>query len=289
MKIDLSSLKNAELVSVHNKLNPDAPVKGFKNSESGIEKINEIVAEQNKGKNKALFATRVSTLPIAVLALLAPHVVMAKDLTTRIFPVHIQVLSKLKEMGANESHIEKDAFHSAFGIDASDAKLADALNVLYKQNFLIWEQDDTMMISEAANNFLEANPELVDSETMFADLISEKPKAQREKKEGTGTSRSRYPDSHVITPLVETNPCQPAKRRYQMHSKWIGKTGSDRLTVGEYKADGGILFDLGVAVILGHAAVQDPSEKPAVAVPKEPKASKKKAKEVEEVEVPAQD
>lgn len=287
-QIDITSLKNAEIVHLHNTINPDNTVAKFKNAETGILRVNEVIAEQNKGKNKSLFATRVAGLPVAILTLLAPSVMMAKDLTTRLFPAQIQVLAKLKELGANESHINKADFHEAYGVAESDAKLADVFNDLYKNNFLIWEEDDTMMISEAANNFLEANPEVIDSTTLLADLQHVKAKAT--KKGGTGAGRSRTPDTHVITPLIKENPCQPAKNRFNMYAIWLGNEGADRITVKDYKDAGGIMFDLNVAVKQGQAAVQDPSEPEAQPVPKEPKpesaAAKKKreAKEAKEAE-----
>jgi hypothetical protein len=258
---DLSSLNMAGVVQLHNAINPDGAVAKFKSTAFGAEKVNELIAEKNKGKNKAQFATQVSKLPVATLLLLAAVVPAAKDLTTKLHPAHIRVLDALREQGANEKHVPKEEFHKKFKIKGDDAKLATVLEDLYKANFLIWEENDDLMISEAANNFVEANSELVDKETSWEEIVAAKAKAQRAPREGS--ARSRTPDTHLITPLITDNPCNPNKRRHQMYAIWLGNTGKDRLTVAQYKEKEGIMFDLLVAQDRGHVALQAPDEKEA--------------------------
>ena len=241
--IDLSSLKGADLVAIHNAISPDSPVAKFKNLEAGQAALNMIIPEKNKGKNKSLFASQVAGLPIALLTILAGAIPVAKDLTTKLFPAHLRMLSALEGLDGHANYIQKDDLaKKGLKVKTDDAKFSTILEELYKLNLVLWEENDDLMLTDAAHNFILANKDAVDEETAFADLVAAKAKVAKEKVEGS--ARKHTPDAAFITPLIKENPCQKGKGRAASYEIWLGKEGKKRITVGEYKAAGGGMFDL---------------------------------------------
>lgn len=257
--IDLTGLNGRELTVIHNTFNPDEKVGKFKSNEIGIEKVSALIVEKNKGKNKAKFATQVALLPLSILAVLAPAIGVAKDLSTKVYPAHQFMLKALQELGGNEVHVQKDLLATdGVSVGADDAKFATTLEELYKLNLVVWEEDDGLMLTEVANNFTHANLMEIDMTVPFAELSISKPKEAKVPKEPTENSGKKHtPDSHFITPLIDTNPCQPGKGRAASYEIWLGKTAESRVTVGEYKSSGGGMFDLLDAVKRGRITIDE--------------------------------
>jgi hypothetical protein len=240
--LDLSTLKVKDLVLINNAVSDDTKqVKGFKSAEVGMEIVTALLEEGTKGKaNKARLQTGISKLPLAILAILAPAITFANDLAVRVYPAHRRILATMAELGMGEKPAHKNGLAKALGLKNDDAKFADVLGKLYSLNLITWDEAGVIGLLDTSINFVATNSDDFEKETPFSDLASEAPKAVRTPKEG-GVSRSRIPKDAIIVPLFKENPCTPGKARHADYEKFIAKPG---MTVGEYQAAGGVMFNL---------------------------------------------
>lgn len=248
--IDLSSLKASDLVNVHNALVPDKTVKKFASNAAGITAIDTALDTLSKGKaNKAALLTAVSGFSLAILALLAPGLPIAKDLAVKVRPAHQRFLDKLLEATEDGTKtIDKDDFATVLGVEASDPKYDDVLTGLYSLNLVTWTDDGQIGMMDASANFVRANTDEFDKDTVFSELEAAPVKANRAA--GTGGTRTRMADSAIITLVKKDNPCNPAKERFNHFNAIV-----DGGTVAQYKAAGGNAFNLNFFIMKGYVTV----------------------------------
>ena len=89
----------------------------------------------------------------------------------------------------------------------------------------------------------------------------------------TGKKRARIPADFLIVSLIEKNPTNPTKARFGNYEIWFSAKAP--ISVEEYRAKGGVMFDLLDAVKLGRAKIV-PFEVAEKIAPKAKAAPKKK-------------